>query len=269
MLMNAVTLDEDSGRVIAGAHDQKLHLFRVRGGALHDERELCLDEGPVNCVRVARTPGHEGEIFAACYSGAVVRVGPDGAVRDRIRVHDGAVKALRLHPREPLGVSCGADGLLLSWDFDGRLLRRFHGHTAIVDDVDIDPGATRIASTSRDFTVKVYDLDSGRSVCSVALGRQSPKSILFWDADTVVVGNYWGYLLRVDLRDETVTRRRIADNGISALSRCGDHLVAVSYDGAASLVEPGDLSVVRRLRAMVQKPCRGSERAAPRDAAPA
>ena len=254
MLMNAVNLDDAHGRVLAGAHDQDIHLFHRRDGGLCPDRKVRLAEGPVNCIRTAYVPGYEGEAFAACYSGAVVRLAMDGTVRDRIRVHEGAVKALRLHPDLPLGVSCGADGLLLSWDFDGHLRTRYHGHTAIVDDVDIDPSGMWLASTSRDFTLKVYELESGQGLASIDLGRQSPKSILFWDRQTVLVGNYWGYLLRVDLRDEAVRRQRIADNGVSALSRCGDHLVAVSYDGTVSLVEPDSLRVVRTLRSMVQKP---------------
>ena len=253
MLMNSVTLDDAHGLVIAGAHDQTLHIFRIGDRDIQDEREVSLQEGPVNCVRVAHTHGSGDEAFVACYSGAILRVTFEGEIRGRIRVHEGAVKALRIHPRRPVGVSCGADGLLLSWDFDGHLLERFHGHTAIVDDADLDPSAELIASVSRDFTLKVYEQESGRMRHSIALGHQSPKSVLFWDSGTVVVGNYWGYVLRVDLRDENVVRRKIAENGISALSRSGDYLVAVSYDGTVNLVSPADLRVVRTLRAMVQK----------------
>ena len=152
---------------------------------------------------------------------------------------------------------------VLSWDFEGHLLNRFHGHTAIVDDLDLDPSGRRLASTSRDFTVKVYDLESGRMEHAVDLGQQSPKSLLFWDAHSVIVGNYWGYLLRVDLRDESVTKQQIADNGVSALARCGEHLAAVSYDGSLKLVDPLNLSVLRELRAMVQKPLRKRAPAGP------
>lgn len=254
VLMNAVILDPVKERVVAGAHDQALYLFERIGGTAA-ERRLPLAEGPVNCVRVAEAPGYEGQVFAACYSGAVLRVDPDdGRIKSAIRLHQGAVKALRLHPHAPLGVSCGADGLLLSWGFDGRLRRSFHGHTAIVDDLDLEPDGARLASTSRDFSLKVYDLESGVMAHAVDLGQQSPKSLLFWDRDCVIVGNYWGYLLRIDLRDESVTRRRISDNGISALSRCGNALVAAAYDGSLSLVDPESLEVLQQLRAMVQKP---------------
>lgn len=251
VLMNAIVLDGD--RVVAGAHDHKLHLFDRDGDNLANEIEVALGAGPINCVRISHVAGHEGECFVACYEHKVVRVSPQGEILSKLPVHDGAVKALRLHAERALGVSCGADGLLLSWDFDGNIVERFHGHMAIIDDVDIDPSGKLIASSGRDFTLKVYELDGGKMLHSLDTGRKSPKSVSFWDPDTVIIGNYWGYLVKADLRNEKVTRRRIAPNGLSALSRSGNYLVAACYDGAAYLVDPNDLQVVATLRAMEQK----------------
>src|SRR6185503_10099427 len=98
------------------------------------------------------------------------------------------------------------------------------GHTAIVDDVDIDPSGRFIASVGRDLTLKVYSLEDGRMRHSVSLGRRSPKGVCFWDPETVVVTNYWGALLRVDLATGRVQTRQIAENGFSAAARCGEHL---------------------------------------------
>jgi hypothetical protein len=50
-----------------------------------------------------------------------------------------------------------------------------------------------------------------------------------------------------------VLTRTIAENGISAVSRCGDYLIAVSYDGVAYLVSPSDLRVCNSLRGMRQR----------------
>jgi WD40 repeat protein len=255
MLMNAVTMDAAGARVVAGAHDQKLHLLDVdRGsGAVTNALEVRLGEGPINSVRIAHHPGHEGEAFVACYSSAIVRVAPDGGVRGKFHLHEGAVKALRLHPERPVGVSCGADGLLLSWSFAGEAEQRFLGHTAIINDVDLAPSGERLASVSRDFTLKVYELATGRLVHSVALGRRSLKSVCFVDESTVVVGDYWGAVIRVELPSEKVGRRWIAANGISSLARSGPHVVATSYDGVVYLLDPRDLTVLQSLRGMQQR----------------
>ena len=190
--MNAVTLDERSNMVVCGAHDHTLTLFDRTNGSLTNERTVQLASGPINSVRVAHHRGFEGVSFVATYSGAIVRVARDGTLLGKFRVHENAVKALRLHPSESLGVSCSADGILVSWDLDGKLLQQFLGHTAIIDDVDIDPSGRQIASTGGDFTLKVYGQDSARLLHSVSLGRRSPKGICFLDEQTVIVSNYWG-----------------------------------------------------------------------------
>lgn len=257
ILMNAITLDAASNLVVAGAHDHKLHIFtRTSAGltnGLTGELELALGEGPINTVRVAHAAGHENEIFAGCYSGAIVRVRRDGSLIAKHPLHDGAVKALRLHDERAIGASCSADGALQSWSLDGELRQRYLGHTSIVDDVDFDPAGRQLASASRDFTLKVYDVDSARLLHSFDLGRRSPKSLCFWDAETVIVADYWGALIRVSLASGRITRRTIARNGISSLSRTDAGLVASSYDGAIYLVAPEELEVRSEYRAMTQR----------------
>jgi WD40 repeat protein len=253
MLMNGVAVSADNGHVAGGAHNQKLHLFTHAHESLTNEIEVFLSEGPINCIRYSDLEGYKNDAFVACYSGAIVQVGSDGTIKNTFNVHENAVKALRLHPTKPIGVSCSADGILASWDFDGNLIRNYVGHMAIIDDVDIDPSGQFIASTGRDFTAKVYSLDDGALLHSVSIGRRSSKGILFLDSDTIIVTNYWGELIRIDLRDESSFTKVIAQNGISAVSRSGDHIVAVSYDGSAYLVDPTDLSVINKLQAMVQR----------------
>jgi toxoflavin biosynthesis protein ToxC len=255
VLMNAVTLNDEYGLVIAGAHDHTLRIWRRTDETLGAEVSVALGEGPINSVRVSHHAGTEGETFAACYSGAIVRVDEEGAIRGKFSAHDGAVKALRLHPREPIGVSCSADGTLVSWRFDGGPLQRYPGHMAIVDDLDIDPAGRRVASVGRDFTLKLHDLESGRLLESRSLGRKSPKGVCFFDDNTVIVTNYWGALFRFDIAAGEMIHAQIAENGISAAVRCGKFVAATSYDGAVYLVDPQNLVVVNSLRAMRQRLC--------------
>ena len=247
ILMNAVTCSEQCGLVVGGSHDHTVLIFDRQGDGLGGEIDVRLGEGPINSLRVANHPGYECEIFTACYSSRIVRVSRQGEIRKRIQVHEGAVKSLRLHPHETLGVSCGADGLLLSWTFEGELLRSYLGHTAIINDVDLDPSGQRLASVSRDFTLKIFEVATGRLEHSIPIGRKSLKSVCFWNDTTVVIGDYWGGLIQVDLDGETARRKVVATNGISSVARSGEHVVAASYDGTIYLVRP-DLTVVRTLR---------------------
>jgi WD40 repeat protein len=150
-------------------------------------------------------------------------------------------------------VSGSADGSLIAWDLEGAAQRYLAGHTAIVDDVDFSPSGDLIASAGRDFVLKVHRLHDGALVHAIRIGRRSPKSICFVDEATVVIGDYWGALIRVDLRTSQISRAQIAQNGISSIGRSGKYLIATSYDGGIYLVEPFSLTVLNTIRAMTQR----------------
>ena len=253
MLMNAVIMDDMYNLLVTGAHNQRIRIYNKSGVTLQNENEVFIGEGPINSIRVCHQEGFEAMLFVGCYSGAIVKVSRDGKIAGKFQAHENAVKSLRLHPRRPIGVSCSADGTLVSWDLNGNLLREYLGHIAIIDDVDIDPTGQYIASTGRDFTLKVYSLDDGKLIHNIHLGRRSPKALCFLNDKTVIITNYWGELIRVSLSDSRILRRAIARNGISSVARSGDYIVAASYDGCAYLVNPDDLTIVNQLRAMDQK----------------
>jgi WD40 repeat protein len=255
VLMNAVALGPDGQTAAAGTHDGRVLIYSLAGERPELRALAELGQGPINTIDF-RVLDDTWELYVGCYSGAIVVVDASGAIRRRIELHEGAVKALRTYVDERgegCGVSCGADGMLLSWSADGKLLHSFLGHTAIINDVDIDVASRRVASVSRDFTLKIWDLDAGKLVFNQALGRRSLKSVCFWASNRVLVGDYWGGLSSVDLDTGAVTRRQVARNGLSALARCGDGVVAASYTGEAVLVDPQTLDERRRLVAMQQR----------------
>lgn len=274
VLMNAVTMDRSGRRILAGAHDGRLHGLLVTGDddppggpqAFEARWSRALNEGPINAVATLPDgPSSDDMDFAlvACYSGAMVglRVDDDGSeVRFVHRHHEGAVKSLAPHPDGQRGASCGADGLLLVWNLQGDLLAELPGHTAIINDMDISPCGRRLASVSRDFCLNIYDLDSYRMVRRVPLGRRSLKSVRFLSDTTVAVGDYWGGVMLVDSGSGRVTgRRQVAENGISALARvhgpAGLRLAAASYDGSIRLLDGQSLDTRIRLQAMRQRLC--------------
>src|SRR5215218_746607 len=98
MLMNAVAYSRAPDRVLCGAHDHRLHIFDRVGDELLNERDLFLGQGPINTIRVSNHPGLEGVAFVGCYSGAITKVTPTAEITGSFRVHENAVKSLRLHP---------------------------------------------------------------------------------------------------------------------------------------------------------------------------
>lgn len=254
ILANAVTADAAAEIVVAGCHDQTLRVFAFEDD-LREIAVLELREGPINSVRIMPFDGR-AHIFAACYSGRVVRATADGEVLARFGVHDGAVKALRLLPGRQLGISCSADGSVHSWSLQsGERQMAFPAHTAIVNDIDVDLAGERLVTVGRDFLLGVYSLTEGRLLQVHGLGRRSPKSVLFAAKDAVIVGDYWGHLIKVSLADGSLSRKRIAQNGISSLCRHGPgELLASSYDGAVFLVDIETVTVTGELRDMRQRP---------------
>lgn len=253
VLMNSIAVDQQSQKIIAGAHNQKLHFFDTHNGQLQEQASIHLQQGPINSIRTSQLAATQGQVFAGCYSGAVVRLSANGQPLNTIKAHANAVKALRLHPTRNIGVSCGADGSIVAWDYAGQIINTYAGHTAIVDDVDIDPNGQLIASTGRDFTLKIHGLDNAVLYHSIALGRRSPKALCFISSTVVIVTNYWGELIRVSLDDESIIRTSLSDNGISSMVLLDGQLAAAAYDGAVYLVDPNDLSVIQTLRSMTQK----------------
>jgi WD40 repeat protein len=253
VLANAITADADAGIIAAGFHDHTLRGFSC-DEKLSELWAKDLEEGPINSVRVLNAEGRH-EILAACYSGCVVRTTVDGQVLAKLRIHNGAVKAVRLVTSRNIGISCSADGSTYSWSLEtGERLMSFPAHTAIVNDIDTDPAETRVATVGRDFVLHVYSLDSGRLLQAFPLSRRSPKSVVFATNDLIAIGDYWGHVITVPLDGGTPSHRRVADNGISSLARRRPgEIVASSYDGRILLVDVMTIEVVNDLRAMWQR----------------
>ncbi|MEO6541483.1 MAG: hypothetical protein ABIN74_10845, partial [Ferruginibacter sp.] len=215
--------------------------------------DINLNEGPINSIKTSGLGDFVGDIFIGCYSGSIIHLNSEGKLINKIRVHNNAVKSLRLHPVEPIGLSGSADGILASWNYNGETVRQYAGHTSIIDDIDIDPSGRYVASVGRDFILMIHGIDDGVLYHSIDLGKRSPKAVCYYDTNHVIVTNYWGDLLRVSLPHGSVKSATIAKNGISSITVHDDLLVVTSYDGAIYLVDPSDLKTKNTLRSMIQK----------------
>lgn len=254
VLANAVAADADAGIVAVGSHDQALRIFALEDDTLRETAAVELGCGPINSIRVVGDRENR-HLLVACYSGDVVVATADGEPIARHRVHDGAVKAVRAVPERDLGLSCSADGSVFAWSLEtGERRMAFPAHTAIVNDIDVEPTGRRLATVGRDFVLNVFGLDDGRLLQAFPLNRRSPKAVAFVDEATIVVGDYWGHAIRQPLNGEAKLERRVAANGISSLARRDDGLLlASSYDGRVLLLDPATLDVLNELRAMTQR----------------
>lgn len=123
--------------------------------------------------------------------GVVARVSPDGqhlatVIGEmgrgwRVTVWDAdtldELHTFDAHTEDVTGLAVGPDGRLITaawdgtakvWDLEsGELIVTFGGHDAPVNDVAISPDGTRVATTSHDRTVKLWEAATGRELLTL------------------------------------------------------------------------------------------------------
>lgn len=241
VLSNAIDIAGDI--VVVGNHHGQLIRYALRYGTLTSEWLADLDAGPVNAVAVLP----ESElVVAACYEGSISVVGPSGYVVSSIPLGRGAVKSIALADAHNVVVAT-AGGDVGRIDLASMRVVWFAGHDAIVNDVSLGPDLRSLASVGRDFTLRWTDAWTGELKRVVPLAKRSPKAVLLQSPDTACVADYWGWVMTVSISAGIVAARRVSMHGVSCLVRAGDFLVAGSYDGSLTVLDPDTLGVVDRL----------------------
>lgn len=83
-----------------------------------------------------------------------------------LKGHQGGVQNIRFSPNGKLMASCGkTDYKVIIWNVKtGQRLRTFQGHQDIVYEVSFNATSSMVASASKDGTVQVWDVQSGKLV---------------------------------------------------------------------------------------------------------
>lgn len=168
----------------------------------------------VTAVCVVPAPG--GHLLASSDEDGTVRLwdSPTGALIRELRRHHGAATALCTVPAgdHHLLASASVDQTILLWDPQtGDRIATLTGHTGPVTGLCVVPGSpSRLASTSADQTVRVWDLASQRAELTIPVHH--PALSCWADRDTLVVGLDAG-LLALKLIDDRGDRGERATRG--------------------------------------------------------
>jgi WD40 repeat protein len=78
------------------------------------------------------------------------------------------------------------------WDPEsGELVRTLRAHAQEVSGVSFSPDGTRLATSSRDGTVRIWDVELGQQVCALKPGSQYVDCVAFSpDGQRIATGNW-------------------------------------------------------------------------------
>ncbi|QNP68661.1 WD40 repeat domain-containing protein [Streptomyces roseirectus] len=134
------------------------------------------------------------------------------------------------HPTKELIATASRDHRVRVYDFTGRLLHRFEGHTADVISVEWARGADELISSSDDGTIKRWSLVTGGMTDDLDMDGIETDTIAISSSGTIFAGNDEGQIIVVE-GAETVTVPA-HDAGIKrlVLDDTRHLLVSLSYD---------------------------------------
>jgi len=164
-------------------------------------------------------------------------------------------------------VTSGDDGLIKIWslDKDGKLsfVRTLTGHTDwVYQTIELKGAADRLASISKDGTLRVWQISTGKQVRSITLGVEGRALANYPDDNfNVISGDVSGRVLLWNLTDGTTTVLALLSSkvndmwllnndtqlGVATSNNCGTNCGTVThYDqGSTWILNVADISTSR------------------------
>ena len=91
----------------------------------------------------------------------------------------GIIFSLAFSTNEEFLVTGSIDGQVCLWKWqENQLIFQYQGHKTIVESVVFSPDDSKIASSSRDRSIKIWDVSTGKCILNLDLPLDSPKQYL-------------------------------------------------------------------------------------------
>ncbi|MEU8031665.1 WD40 repeat domain-containing protein [Streptomyces sp. NPDC049099] len=144
--------------------------------------------------------------------------------------HEDDVEMSVFHPREELIATASRDHRVRVYDFTGRLLHRFEGHTADVISVEWARDADELISSSDDGTIKRWSLQTGGMIADLDMDGVETDTVAISSSGTIFAGNDEGRIIVVDPAGRTTVPAHDAGIKRLVLDDARNLLVSLSYD---------------------------------------
>ncbi|MFD9031916.1 WD40 repeat domain-containing protein [Streptomyces sp. NPDC059567] len=134
------------------------------------------------------------------------------------------------HPSKQLIATASRDHRVRVYDFAGRLVTTFAGHTADVISVEWTRDADEVISSSDDGTIKRWSLETGGMVANLDMGGVETDTIAISSGGTIFAGNDEGRIVVVGPTGQTDVPAHEAGIKRLVLDDSRHLLVSLSYD---------------------------------------
>ncbi|MFC5721650.1 WD40 repeat domain-containing protein [Streptomyces gamaensis] len=139
------------------------------------------------------------------------------------------------HPSKELIATASRDHRVRVYDFSGRLVARFAGHTADVISVEWARGSDELISSSDDGTIKRWSLETGGLVADLDMDGIETDTIAISSGGTIFAGNDEGQIIVVGPAERSVLPAHEAGIKRLVLDDARNLLVSLSYDRTMQL----------------------------------
>jgi WD40 repeat protein len=144
--------------------------------------------------------------------------------------HDDDVEMAIFHPTKNLIATASRDRNVRVFDFEGKLLITFKGHSADVISVEWDESGSTLLSSSDDGTVRRWDLATKKQVEVLDLGSVETDTLVVNRDGEIFAGNDDGEILYISKTHKTKIKAHQAGIKRLVYDRTKDRLVSLSYD---------------------------------------
>ncbi|MEU1403022.1 hypothetical protein ABZ471_11780 [Streptomyces sp. NPDC005728] len=134
------------------------------------------------------------------------------------------------HPGRELVATASRDHRVRVYDFTGRLLHRFEGHTADVISVEWARDADELISSSDDGTIKRWSLETGGMIADLDMDGVETDTVAISSSGTIFAGNDEGRIIVVGPSERTTVPAHDAGIKRLVLDDSRNLLVSLSYD---------------------------------------